>query len=200
MRRINPQDIDYGARLENARRLWVEASLSNPIFWGLAASIGLLLLAFIIIVHQHAEKMRREIIAATLLAQYHNGWLDARQRAEEVIARHDRVINAANQAREKSTEEQLPSNAASMAEQEKEREAAPSSAEIFLSSGYRPGVVQESKSPGRPRRAPEPNLADQVSILQQQLNASVGRERSLEKELEKRTAPAASPRKQNVQK
>jgi hypothetical protein len=110
------------------------------------------------------------------------------------------VINADNQAREKGTEEQLASNAAAMAEQEKEREAAPSSAEIFLSSGYRPGAVQESKSPGRPRRAPEPNLTEQVSTLQQQLNASVGRERFLEKELEKRTAPASSSRKQNAQK
>lgn len=204
MKHINPKDIDYGARIEAARRLWVERALASPILWALLATLGLLVFSFAIVVHQHGEKMRREIIAATLLARYHNALLDARRRAEEAITAHNRVVNANNQARERTSTEQLRASTESFLEQpandEKQGDLAASSADIFLSSRYQRAAVQESKGSGRPRRGTEPDLAAHVSALQQQLNASVERERSLEKELEKGAAPAASTRRQIAKK
>jgi hypothetical protein len=198
LKQINPREVDYGARLEAARRLWVERSLANPFFWALIVAVGLLLVAFCVVAHQHGEKMRRELIASTLLAQYHNGWLEARNRAEEAIARHGALVNAANQTRDKAAEDELRSRAEWMGEQDKESQASPSPTEMFLSSGYHGIPARESKPAARRRPAPEPDMAAQVSTLQQQLNASVAREQSLERELEKSAVrvQAAKPKRE----
>ncbi len=190
LKEINPRETDYGAHFEAVRRLWVQQILSEPFFCALLAAIGLLAVAFAIIAHQHDEKMRRELIAATLLARYHNGWVDARARAEDAIARYDALVNAANRTRENTVEEQVRSRAEWMTEQDTNNRGTPSPAEMFLSSGYHPTSAPKNKAAARPVREPEPDMAAQLSTLQQQLNAATDRERSLERELENKNAKA----------
>jgi hypothetical protein len=195
LRRINPHETDYGARLEARRRLWVERALRDPSFCALLAATALLAVAFAILAHQHGEKMRRELMVATLLARYHNGWVDARNRAENAISRYNALVNAANRTRGNSIEEQVPSRAEWMNEQDTNSQGPPSPAEMFLSSGYHPTSAPKNKPAARPVNEPAPDMAAQVSTLQQQLNAAADREQSLQRELENKNAKAYSAKK-----
>src|ERR1035438_6361922 len=71
--KINPHGIDYGASMESARNAVVENTIDDLYFWSNVMTLLLLsgLVAIVLLQWRAADK--REVIAASLIAQLWNG-------------------------------------------------------------------------------------------------------------------------------
>ena len=189
---INSGDRDYGASIEQWRARVVCQSIGNPFFWTSLAAFVVSALALAAVVHQRNQRERQEMIAAELLAQYHNAWVHASRQAREAIARHNSLVETSNRASQAS--ELLPVGVAPT-KPEWEREPASSPTSIFLKGNLRPrtgGSAPAEPGPGpKPRnlRRAESDLLAQLQALQDQLAAACERERNLERQLNR--APRA---------
>lgn len=186
LKKINPANIDYGAELEGERQTLLRRCRDSRL-WAETAELGLMLAGWALVVGQRRERLRREIITAELLAQYHNALAEVRIRLEQAIG-DNTVLREAASAAVPSPPLEQPAGMQSVAP-----------AELFLGSNF---------SPQRPRRPPvKPAQSFEASTrlteLEKQLSESRAREKLLEKELERipaerrspplRSAPATSP-------
>src|SRR5215467_3906069 len=64
LKQVNPQNKDYGCQIDEGRKLLVDETIKNVTFWALLVALSFLVLSFFLLVHQHRERKRREIIAA----------------------------------------------------------------------------------------------------------------------------------------
>ena len=76
----------------------VDETIKSVTSWALLVALSFLILSFFLLLHQHRERNRREIIAAGLLAQYHHALADARSQADEAIRRYNALVNRTNTA------------------------------------------------------------------------------------------------------
>lgn len=211
LNKINPENIDYGREIGEARKLAVDQTIKSIDSWALLITLCFLVLAFFMLMFQHRESNRRETITAEILAQYHNAWVDARAQAEEAIRRHNALVHTTNGAAEAALRLPLPDTDRAQARPVKPdvrgdlkppsvAAAATSSVKTAANGGGRNDSDQDLKPAMRQNREPEVDLIAQISTLQQQLNASHEREKNLQKELNKtqRRTPAALPRDANL--
>ncbi|MBV9072011.1 MAG: hypothetical protein JOZ10_00145 [Acidobacteria bacterium] len=193
LKEINPSDIDYGCRIDEGRKVAIDATVKNVDSWAVLVTFSFLLISFVMQIEQRRRQTRREIIAARFLAQYHNAWIDARAHAEQLITCH-RQLDA---ARHTDKEALLPAQAPTVSIRKEGLEAAAiqtKSAQyvtVLSSDRERQQPNDNTDAPdGLNRRVPsdakqEVVLLGQLAILQQQLHASHERERNLQKELNK---------------
>jgi hypothetical protein len=190
LKQINSQNTDYGCQMDQTRKLAVDRTIKSIDSWAVLVALTFLVLSFFMLLHQHRERSRREVIAAEFLAQYHNAWVDTRMQAEDAIRRYNELVNTANRAGEAALRSPLPETDS----------AQPKAVKADLGRDVKPplapAVTASSKPPMRQGREPEVDLIAQISTLQQQLKASHEREKNLQKELSKtqRRAPAEQPR------
>jgi hypothetical protein len=191
LKQINPQNKDYGCQIDDARKLMVDETIKSVTSWALLIALSFLILSFFLLLHQHRERNRREIIAAGLLAQYHNALADTRSQAHEAIRRYNALVNRTNTAVEAAfrTASQPPERAQATAsaahsardvEQPKPTSAPPPKDRIKTDEN---GAARTEAAPQN--REAEGNLIAQISTLQQQLHDSHEREKNLQKELAK---------------
>ena len=100
LKQVNPRNKDYGCQIDDARKLMVDETLKSVESWAVLVALSFLILSFFLLLHQHRERNRREIMAAALLAQYHNALADARSQADEAIRRYNALVNRTNTAAE----------------------------------------------------------------------------------------------------
>lgn len=205
LKQINPQNTDYGCQVDEARKLAVDQTIKNVDSWAVLVALGFLVLSFVMVLHQHRERNRRESIAAKLLAQYHNAWVDVRTQAANAIRRYNELVHTTNSACEAAFRQPSSETEATHAKAMKPdlgRAAKLQSAVIVASpSDIQAGQNGAGRGDGvRQNREPEVDLIAQISTLQKQLNASHEREKNLQKELNKaqRRAPALQPRDANL--
>jgi hypothetical protein len=86
LKRLNPDDKDYGLSIEQARQRGIEIGRD---MLPTLCSVALLLCSIVVIIHQSRERGHREIISARFLAWYHNELLRARDTARDAIARNN---------------------------------------------------------------------------------------------------------------
>lgn len=190
LKQLNPQNTDYGCQLDEARKLTVDETVKSIDSWTVLVALGLLVLSFFLLLHQHRERSRRDVIAAQFLAQYHNAWADARTHAADAIRRYNELVHTKNKATEdvhKSPSIETEAVQAMPAKVDVGRGSKTQSPPVAAAGGdskadengaYRAdGACQN--------REPEAGLVAQVSTLQQQLNASHEREKNLQRELTK---------------
>jgi len=204
LKQINPQNTDYGCRIDEARKLAVDETVRNIDSWAAMIAFTFLVLAFMMVLHQNREGKRRESIAAEFLAQYHNAWVDARAQAAQAIRRYNDLVDATNSANEAALRSQSPDlqDAPTRAvTADSGRDGKPHSATASAAgSSVKAGDTGARRNDAiRPNREPEPDLIAQISTLQEQLRASNEREKNLQKELNKakHRAPAVQPRDEN---
>jgi hypothetical protein len=166
--RLNPESIDYGAELEQKRQIFLR-QLGGARLWLKASGLGLMLSGWALAVRQRAEKRRREIIAAELLAQYHNALTEARVRLEQAIA-DNAALREAAQSVGSST---LPDPLSGV------NSVAP--AAIYVESNF--PARARSRTPAT--TAADPQTGPKLAELEQQLRESRQREKLLERELER---------------
>jgi len=205
LKRINREDTDYGCRLEAARNLLVNETVKSIEFWIVSITFGLLVLSFFMLLHQHEEGERREIIAAGFLAQYHNALLDARQKAEHAIARYNALVHTTNTAAEANLRSQSPDANRTPAPEIRpilnDRGLQSVKASAVASSTKSGGSVAGRSGPGTMKPSlpeSEADLLAQITTLLQQLNASHEREKHLQKQLSRAPRPLAPQANGNV--
>ena len=183
LKQINPQNTDYGCQLDDAQQLAVDQTIKTIDSWAVMVALGFLVLSFFLLLHQHRERNRRETIAATFLAQYHNAWVDARTQASDAIRRYNELVHTTNAAgdatlRAPTTEKEGAQTRAVTADIG--RSVKPQSVPLATA-----GTIIKPGENGSSRSEPEVDLIAQISTLQKQLNASHEREKNLQNELTK---------------
>lgn len=176
LKKINPTNIDYGAELEGKRQALLRRYRDSRL-WAQTAELGLTIAGWALVLGQRREKLRREIVTAELLAQYHNALAEARIRLEQAIADNTALREAAQAA--------VPSPPLEQAAVI--HSVTP--AELFLGSNFSP--PRSRRPPPKPAQSLE--TSTRVVELERQLNASRTREKLLEKELERMPAERRSP-------
>jgi hypothetical protein len=205
LKQVNSQDKDYGCQIDEARKLLVHETIKSVNSWAILFALSFLILSFFLLLHQHRERNRREIIAAVLLAQYHNALIDARSQADEAIRRYNELVNRTNTAAEATlrTASQPPEHAqTTAAKPTTHRDVKPQSASVALAKDK---IKTGENGAGRTEAAAqnpeaEGDLIAQISTLQKQLHDSHEREKNLQKELMKmqRRMEAAQPKDANI--
>ena len=205
LKQVNPQNKEYGCQIDDARNLIIDETIRSVNSWAVLVALLFLILSFFLLLHQHRERNRREIIAAGLLAQYHNALADTRSQADEAIRRYNELVNRTNTAAEAAfrTASQPPepaqvtASAPNPARDIKPKPASVPQPKDKIKSGEN-GAGQTEAAPQD--RAAEDDLIAQISTLQQQLHSSHEREKNLQKELMKmqRRMEVAQPKDANV--
>lgn len=94
--KINPQDKDYGAALERGRNAVVEHSIDDFYFWSNVVSLILLTATTGVIFLQWRAMDKRELIAATLIAQLWNGRVSDRIEIERRTEQFNQLVEVHN--------------------------------------------------------------------------------------------------------
>ena len=94
--KINPHGIDYGASMESARNAVVENTIDDLYFWSNVVTLLLLsgLVAGVLLQWRAADK--REVIAASLIAQLWNGRVSDRIEIERRTQQFNQLVEAHN--------------------------------------------------------------------------------------------------------
>ena len=197
LKQINPKNTDYGCELEVAHNFIVRNTVQTIDFWTALIALNFLVLSLVVILHQRREGNRREMIAAQFLSQYHNALVDARTHAVEAIRRCNAVVQKFNTVVEGSMRTQMHSVEAVETNSTQADAAANLEPKLNGIAHGENGVstaasrtiaqhVRRDFKAGIPQN-PEPKVdwPSQIRTLQQQLSASVEREKDLQRQLSK---------------
>lgn len=202
LKQINSQNIDYGCKVGAGRKLVIDETIKSIDFWTFLITFSFLVLSFFMLVHQHRERERREIITSGFLTQYHNALVDANKQVEALIGRYNELVNAKNRATEAElrvqTLEPPPARTATESrgpDRDLNQSAGPAKANVSDHSEI--GRSDQREGNKAPIRHSVGDLLCQISTLQQQLNASHEREKRFEKELKKAQRRGAPDRLNN---
>jgi hypothetical protein len=88
LRKINPQDIDYGQSIEEMRRTAMIATIDDYYYWSNLVAISGLVIMFCLFYRQHIVLKRRVFSTARVVTWYHNELLEARNQAFEQGAKY----------------------------------------------------------------------------------------------------------------
>ena len=111
--KINPSNTDYGAAMANGRSDLVGHTIDDLYFWSNAVTLGLLVCSAGIIYFEWRSAAKKEIVAATIIAELWNGRVSDRieivrrtEQFNQLAERHNAEIESALMAK------QLPNQAA----------------------------------------------------------------------------------------
>lgn len=184
---INPRNTDYGCQINAERQFFVEQTLKNFDFWVIGITVSLLISSLFVLLHQNHERDRREIIAAGLLAQYHNALVDARSHANQAIHRHNELVKRNNAAAESTLRAPSQEGDKSQTKSDQTNSSAAAQPAIRHSrarNGEAHGAEnRDDRSSTRESHSVEVDSIAQISVLQKQLEASRERENNLKKQL-----------------
>ena len=93
---VNPQDRDYGAIIASRRQAAVENSIDDLYFWSNVMTLILLCALAAVVLLQWRAADKRELIAATLIAQLWNGRVSDRIEIERRTAQFNQLVEAHN--------------------------------------------------------------------------------------------------------
>lgn len=170
LKQINPGDKDYGECIAEGRRLLVEQTIENSLFWSNVMAIGMLILSVGTVFYQSKEWKRRELIAATCLAQYHNLLVRARRAAYEATSHYNALIEERNAVAERELREPTP-----------RRQSVVKQGSAKLSAHELPVTPHAASAPKSDSTPPVPahvgghdgGLVAKVNALQHQLSAAL---------------------------
>ena len=94
--KINPQNKDYGAVLEQDRIVAFEETVGDLYWWSCIVLTLLLMVAVIYIVYLWRQRDLRLRIAGDILAQLYNSHVASRSRAVETIEKHNQLVRRYN--------------------------------------------------------------------------------------------------------
>ena len=94
--KINPRGNDYGASMASARSAVVEDTIDDLYFWSNAVTLLLLCGLAAIVLLQWWAADKREVIAASVIAQLWNGRVSDRIELERCTAQFNRLVETHN--------------------------------------------------------------------------------------------------------
>ena len=191
--KINPRDKDYGAAMESGRAAVVEDSIDDLYFWSNVVTLLLLSGMVAVVLLQWRAADKREVIAASLIAQLWNGRVSDRIEIERRTTQFNRLVEAHNSEVEKSLSQ--PPRAA-----EQEAKAAESLTRsvrtLIASKGALPEPV-EKIAPAVPDGDPA-SLQQSNLLLQRRVEALKNSEQNLKQRLNQTTVLLDQERRRNA--
>jgi len=127
--KINPSNTDYGAEMADGRNALVGHTIDDLYFWSNAVTLGLLVCAAGIIYFEWRSAAKKEIVAATIIAELWNGRVSDRIEIVRRTEQFNQLVELQNQETER-----LLSAGSKTSEQE--QEAAGSVTKSVGQSGY----------------------------------------------------------------
>jgi len=127
--KINPSNTDYGAEMADGRSALVGHTIDDLYFWSNAVTLGLLVCAAGIIYFEWHSAAKKEIVAATIIAELWNGRVSDRIEIVRRTEQFNQLVELQNQETER-----LLSAGSKTSEQE--QEAAGSVTKSVGQSGY----------------------------------------------------------------
>jgi hypothetical protein len=94
--KINPHNKDYGASIESIRGALVESTIDDLYFWSNAVTLVLLCGVSALVLFQWRATDKRELIAASLIAQLWNRRVSDRIEIERRTQQFNRLVEAHN--------------------------------------------------------------------------------------------------------
>ena len=164
--KINPSNTDYGTAMANGRSDLVGHTIDDLYFWSNAVTLGLLVCAAGIIYFEWRSAAKKEIVAATIIAELWNGRVSDRIEIVRRTEQFNQLVELQNQ----ETERLL---SAGPKTSEQEQEAAGSITKNVSQNGYSgsPAAGSAAKSTSSTPRATESaavgNANDGTARLQQ---------------------------------
>jgi hypothetical protein len=100
--KINPRGVDYGVSLESARTAVVENTIDDLYFWSNVVTLLLLIGLVVVVLLQWRAADKREVIAASLIAQLWNGRVSDRVEIERRTRQFNQLVEVHNADVEKN--------------------------------------------------------------------------------------------------
>ncbi len=100
--KINPQNRDYGATIESSRHLVEEHTIDDLYFWSNVVTLVLLSVLATVVFLQWRAMDKRELIAASLIAQLWNGRVSDRVEIERRTEQFNHLVETHNADVERS--------------------------------------------------------------------------------------------------
>ncbi len=191
--KINPHGIDYGASMQSARAAVVEDSIDDLFFWSNVVTLLLLSGLVAIVLFQWRAADKREVIAASLIAQLWNGRVSDRIEIERRTQQFNQLVEAHNGDVERNLS-QKPGGTQQVAE------AAGSLTRgvrnLADSKGISPVEVEkiEASAPD----ATTASLQQNILLLQRRVEALQNSEQNLKQRLNQTTVLLDNKRRRNA--
>lgn len=103
LKRINPNDTNYGQCIDDGRRLLLTETIENGYFWSNVVTLALLVLFFAVILFQWGTLRRRALISAGALCQYQSALARSEAHAKEATSRNHDLMAALRLATDPAT-------------------------------------------------------------------------------------------------
>ncbi len=100
LKRINPSDRDYGQCLDEGHKIILQETIQKGYFWSNVVSLSLLGCLFVIVIHQHRQRVRREWTVAEVLQQYEHALSRTNAQVDDATKRNHELTEALMAARE----------------------------------------------------------------------------------------------------
>jgi hypothetical protein len=94
--KVNPHDTDYGSKMASARKAVVGDTIDDLYFWSNVVTLLLLCGLVAIVLFQWRAMNKRELIAASLIAQLWNGRVSDRVEIERRTEQFNQLVEAHN--------------------------------------------------------------------------------------------------------
>ena len=99
--KINPSNTDYGAEMADGRSALVGHTIDDLYFWSNAVTLGLLVCAAGIIYFEWHSAAKKEIVAATIIAELWNGRVSDRIEIVRRTEQFNQLVELQNQETER---------------------------------------------------------------------------------------------------
>jgi hypothetical protein len=190
--KINPHSIDYGASLESARAAVVEDSIDDLYFWSNVVTLLLLsgLVAVVLLQWRAADK--REVIAASLIAQLWNGRVSDRIEIERRTQQFNQLVEAHNADVERSLSQKPGSS-------QQDADAAGSVTRSVRNLADSKGIspAEADKVAASAPDATTVSLQQNILLLQRRVEALQNSEQNLKQRLNQTTTLLDQERRRN---
>ena len=200
--KINPSSTDYGAEMADGRSALVGHTIDDLYFWSNAVTLGLLVCAAGIIYFEWRSAAKKEIVAATIIAELWNGRVSDRIEIVRRTERFNQLVEQHNAEVERTL----------MAKQQPNQAAEPETTDLkdrvhtltrMANAGTEAAVGNSSDAPEA--RLADPTLAgnstmnvqQQVQLLKNSLEATRNSERNLRERLNQANTQLDEERKRN---
>jgi len=171
---INQQDIDYGAKLADARQIFLGGTVENLYFWIIVAEGVTVLILVLYVFWLFRERGNRLEISVNIVTQLANSYLYTRARAVDAIRRHNQLVDNYNVMAEKQTKQNFAEQAAATsvvpASAGEQATEIPTQGESPLPE---PELTSNSKSNSAEQMTTQDAPPDQVKMTKQQYKALI---------------------------
>jgi len=200
--KINPSNTDFGATMTNGRDEFVGHTIDDLYFWSNVITLGLLVCAAGIIYFEWRSAAKKEIIAATIIAELWNGRVSDRieilrrtEQFNQLVEVHNTEVERALMAKQQPNQASEPDTSDfRRTVQVLEQKVKTGGEEVAENSSDVPGT---SSVPPSLARNSSINSQQQTLLLQRRLEATQNSERNLRERLNQVNTQLDEERRRN---